>query len=99
MSALKSWRELLATPLPEAPKSPGGEKPGDVVRPQTTQTTQTPVSLRVGLRTGESANRTQTPPPIGQRCFVLGCLNTPIDVAYCRSHRVVADDGSLWGNR
>lgn len=96
MSGLRSWRERLATPLPEASKDPWEEKPGDVVRPQTTQTTQTPDSLRVSLRTEESANRTQTQPPVGQRCFVLGCLESLVDIAYCAEHRRMADDGTLW---
>lgn len=55
-SALKSWRERLATPLKTSDQTPGE---GD--RPQTQKTTQTSNSLRVGLRTPDSANRTQTP--------------------------------------
>lgn len=55
-SSLKSWRERLATPL-KAPEQAVEE----VDRPQTPQTTQTPDSLRVSLRTEKSANRPQTP--------------------------------------
>lgn len=39
------------------------------------------------------------PPPVGQRCFILGCMEWPVDVAYCRSHREMADSGSLWESR
>ncbi len=56
MTALKSWRERLATPLKAREQAPEQAE-----SPQTKQTKQTPDFLRVGLLAGESTNHQQTP--------------------------------------
>ena len=63
-TTLKSWRERLATPLQPAPPLKDAEEKiaGETSSANLTNLTN-PDSLRVGLRTGESANLQQTPVP------------------------------------
>lgn len=94
MAGLKSWRELWASPPPESPLG-DGEQSDQRTSSANPQIQEIGDSLRVDLRTEESANRPQIP-PVGQRCVVLGCMCWPIDIFYCAEHRRMADDGTLW---
>jgi hypothetical protein len=96
VSVLKSWRELLATPLPEVPKGDGEIVPGDVGRTQIPQIPQIPDSLRVDLHTDESANRPQIPPETlpRQRLIQTG-PNTWVEAEWARGLCVFCDRPSV----
>lgn len=98
MTGLKSWRELLATPLPDPPTEDEGENSGDGVRAQTAQTAQTSDSLRVGLRTEESANRTQTSWLDSPRLVRTG-PNTWVEADWCKGMCVFCSEPLAEGNK
>lgn len=98
---LKSWRELLASPLPEAPK----EGQDDVSRGNASDKCQNrtnPDSLRVELSETTIGQIPKTSDKsTADLCVIAGCTE-PIaegDLVYCAVHRVKADDGALWGPR
>lgn len=84
-SALKSWRERLATPL-KAPEQESGEKESL----QTTTNPQTSDFLRVGLLVGESTNLPQTPE--SRPRLVRTGLNTWVEVAWARELCVLCEE-------
>ena len=60
---LKSWRELMAMPLTEAPKEGGEKNPAEAAATNTTNP-QTADLLRVEFVAPAPTNRKQTPPVV-----------------------------------
>lgn len=92
---LRSFRERLAALTEEAPLRDVEKNSAEDVATNS-KFPQTADLLRVEFVATEATNRKQTPPPVGQRCFVAGCSGVLVDIAYCAEHRRMADDGSLW---
>lgn len=99
MAGLKSWRELLETPLK------GDEKPSDDEMslrkceiPETGGFPSSGIPQKTPMKNSCEIPE-KFPPPVGQRCFILGCMDWTVDIAYCAEHRRMADDGSLCGGR